>query len=1003
MRLSWRFSPLLLAAVFGLMLAGSTGYKLVRERNADLDLARSQTENIARVLEENSRQTLHRVGSNLRQADTVLGQLRSSGEIDHEQVRQHLMTLLPADRLIRNFLLLDRTGALVMSTLSEDVLPTGSSADRDYFIPHVRGADRELVFGAPQKASSDGQWVLPVSRRISRPDGVFDGVLVAMVKSAYFQSFFDSIDRGENSFVTLYLSSGLVAVTSPHDEAAIGQNWSQSPLFREHLPLWPTGTVREVMARDGVERIYSYRALNDYPVVVTFGLPLSAILSGWHAAAWFDGLLLLCGVILLFAAAVILLHHEHFRRAAEKALKNSEQDLAITLHSIADGVIATNETGHITRINAVAQHLTGWAQAEALGRSLRDVLLVLKDQAMPQAGSRDASLALPNPSILQSRDGTQYRIAENSAPILDASGQIVGRVLVFRDVTEQYSVQQSLAESRARYRSLIEFSPVGIAVHRSGCIVYVNPAVIRMLGAKSAAELQGRPLLDFVHPDFRQNLLNRLQNGLEQDAQGEMAEERLLCLDGSVIDVEIQETRITYEGAKATQLSVQDITQRKRAEAEINQLAFYDQLTGLPNRRLLTDRLHQALATRARHQRHGALLFIDLDNFKALNDSLGHDKGDILLHQVAQRLVTGVRACDTVARLGGDEFVVMLDDLSENARDAAAQTEIVGEKILAALNQTYLISAREHHSTASIGITLFREHTDSVDELMKRADTAMYQAKAAGRNTLRFFDHDMQVAVTTRAALEVDLRRAIKEQQFLIYYQAQLDSGGRVLGAEALLRWPHPERGLVSPAEFIPLAEDTGLILPLGQWVLETACERLALWASRPELADLSLAVNVSARQFHHRDFVEQVLAALVRSGANPQRLKLELTESLLVHDMDDIIVKMTALKEKGVGFSLDDFGTGYSSLSYLKRLPLDQLKIDQSFVRDILTDPDDAAIARMIIVLGESLGLTVIAEGVESEDQRDFLATQGCRVYQGYLFSRPLPVESFEKFLQQG
>jgi diguanylate cyclase (GGDEF)-like protein len=446
-----------------------------------------------------------------------------------------------------------------------------------------------------------------------------------------------------------------------------------------------------------------------------------------------------------------------------------------------------------------------------------------------------------------------------------------------------------------------------------------------------------------------------------------------------------------------------DITQRKRAEAEINQLAFYDQLTGLPNRRLLTDRLRQALATRARHQRHGALLFIDLDNFKALNDTLGHDKGDILLHQVAQRLVTGVRACDTVARLGGDEFVVMLDDLSENAQDAAAQTETVGEKILAALNQTYLISAREHHSTASIGITLFREHTESVDELMKRADTAMYQAKAAGRNTLRFFDHDMQVAVTTRAALEVDLRRAIKEQQFLIYYQAQLDSRGRVLGAEALLRWPHPERGLVSPAEFIPLAEDTGLILPLGQWVLKTACERLALWASRPELADLSLAVNVSARQFHHRDFVEQVLAALARSGANPQRLKLELTESLLVHDMDDIIVKMTALKAKGVGFSLDDFGTGYSSLSYLKRLPLDQLKIDQSFVRDILTDTDDAAIARMIIVLGESLGLTVIAEGVESDAQRDFLATHGCRAYQGYLFCRPLPVEGFEEFVQRG
>jgi diguanylate cyclase (GGDEF)-like protein/PAS domain S-box-containing protein len=437
-----------------------------------------------------------------------------------------------------------------------------------------------------------------------------------------------------------------------------------------------------------------------------------------------------------------------------------------------------------------------------------------------------------------------------------------------------------------------------------------------------------------------------------------------------------------------------DITQRKAAEDKIEHLAFYDPLTHLPNRRLLLDRLHQALATSARSARLGALLFIDLDNFKTLNDTRGHDKGDLLLQQVAQRLAACMREDDTVARLGGDEFVVMLEGLGDNPEEAATQAKAVGEKILATLNQPYRLADEEHHSTPSIGIALFADHRDTVDELLKRADLAMYQAKAAGRNTLRFFDPDMQAAVTARAVLEADLREGLREQQFLLHYQGQVDESGHLMGAEALIRWQHPRRGLVSPAEFIPLSEETGLILLLGQWVLETACAQLVDWAARPETASLVLAVNVSARQFRHPDFVAQVLTVLGDSGANPQRLKLEITESLLLDDVEDIIAKMTVLKERGVGFSLDDFGTGYSSLSYLKRLPLDQLKIDKSFVGDVFTDANDAAIVKTIVALAQSLGLAVIAEGVETEAQRDFLAAQGCRAYQGYLFGRPEPAE---------
>ncbi len=439
-----------------------------------------------------------------------------------------------------------------------------------------------------------------------------------------------------------------------------------------------------------------------------------------------------------------------------------------------------------------------------------------------------------------------------------------------------------------------------------------------------------------------------------------------------------------------------DITARKAAEDEIMHLAFYDPLTQLPNRRLLIDRLTQALAASTRSGRHGALLFIDLDHFKTLNDTLGHDKGDLLLQQVALRLATCVREGDTVARLGGDEFVVVLEGLSELAEEAATQTETVGEKILATLNQPYLLAGYENRSTPSIGITLFSGQQTSIEELLRQADLAMYQSKAAGRNTLRFFDPQMQATVTARAALELDLREALRQQQFVLYYQAQVLGEGRLTGAEVLLRWQHPQRGLVSPAAFIDVAEETGLILPLGHWVLATACAQLATWAAQPNTSHLSLAVNVSAKQLQQADFVDQVLAVLGSTGANPHRLKLELTESLLVSNVETTIAKMTALKAHGVGFSLDDFGTGYSSLSYLKRLPLDQLKIDQSFVRDILIDPNDAAIAKMVLALADSLGLSVIAEGVETEAQRSFLAALGCHAYQGYLFSRPLPLERF-------
>jgi len=444
-----------------------------------------------------------------------------------------------------------------------------------------------------------------------------------------------------------------------------------------------------------------------------------------------------------------------------------------------------------------------------------------------------------------------------------------------------------------------------------------------------------------------------------------------------------------------------DITKTKNVEDQLQRLSFYDLLTGLPNRRLLFSRLAQAVSLSKQNVRTGALLFIDLDNFKAVNDTLGYHYGDLLLEQVTKRLASCIGANDTLARFGSDEFVVILENLKSDEHEAAVQAELVGEKILKTANQPYELGSHKHRTTYGVGITLFSGALRGEDdELLKQAELAMFQAKAAGRNMLRFFSAEMQSQVMASMTLEDDLREAVLNSQFMLHYQPQVNSDDRLMGVEALIRWDHPLRGLIPPDQFIALAEDTGLIFPIGRWVLETACLQLSQWAGQEGANKLTIAVNVSARQFAHKDFVNTVLNIVKETGANPQLLKLELTESAFANDIDSIVAKMSALKTAGLRFSLDDFGTGYSSLSYLKRLPLDQLKIDQGFIKNILLDSNDAAIAKMVVVLAESLGLTVIAEGVETDAQRLFLAREGCYAYQGYLFSRPLPLDELNAYV---
>jgi diguanylate cyclase (GGDEF)-like protein/PAS domain S-box-containing protein len=690
------------------------------------------------------------------------------------------------------------------------------------------------------------------------------------------------------------------------------------------------------------------------------------------------------------------------RKQAQAELGENQALLRSIIDSTPADIFAFDLQQRFTLANTATAKALGLTPQELLGKTLHDVYPL--DQAEALMAANRQVLACAEPLVLEENvpgiTGRLQRIMSTiKFPLRDAQGQISGLGGVATDITERKQSEQALRIAAIAFES--QQGMIICNAHR--VIQRVNQAFTAITGYGAAEVLGQHPGIlaanrhdSSFYAVIAQTLAQKGEWAGEIWSQRKSGEEYPAWLSITAVK--------DADGLTTHFVDIfSDVSERFSALAQIDSLAFYDHLTRLPNRRLLLDRLDQALHASTRHARKNALLFVDLDNFKTLNDTLGHSQGDLLLVQVARRLGGCIREGDTVARLSSDEFVILLEDLSEDASAAAAQAEVVGEKILAAFLQQFQLDQGAQHSAASIGITLFGGATlESSEQPLKRAELAMFQAKAAGRSTLRFFDAQMQAEVSARAGLEADLREALHKRQFELYYQPQVVGAGRITGVEALLRWQHPLRGMVSPAAFIPLAEETGLILPIGQWVLETACAQLAAWAQQPEFAHLTMAVNVSARQFKQANFVYDVLATLARTQAKPKLLKLELTESMLVDDVDAIIIKMGVLKAQGVSFSLDDFGTGYSSLAYLKRLPLDQLKIDQGFIRNIVTDPNDAVIAKMVIALADSTGLAVIAEGVELQAQADFLAHLGCHAYQGYLFSKPLPLAALESFARQ-
>ena len=690
--------------------------------------------------------------------------------------------------------------------------------------------------------------------------------------------------------------------------------------------------------------------------------------------------------------------------ATQRALRASEERHRIAFQTGANAVsIMRLNDGTYLDVNDAFLSATGFERNEVIGRTARELNIF----ANPGDLLRVAE-SLRGTSII--RDEFQFRTKSGafiwglmSASPFEHDG-VSCALFVTQDISEAKAAQERLATSQEalrvseeRYRTAFQTSLDGITINRvsDGMYIECNKAFLDITGY-GREEVIGKTSLELsIWADHRNR--HRVVEILRQNSSCRDLEVQFKKKSGEIFWVVVSASLIELDGNACLLSIVRDISGAKAAEDQIRNLSFYDSLTGLPNRRLLLERLRETMALSISTGRRQALLLVNLDNFKMLNETLGHQTGDYLLQEAGRRIVVCIGSAGTVAKFEGDEFVVTLADLSATGEEAAAQAKVTGKNILAAVSRPYKLAGREFRSTASIGIAVFGDDPETAEEILQKADIALDRAKSEGRNTLHLFAPEMQAAVNARAALEEDLHQTIKDNEFVLCYQPQVNRG-KLIGAEALIRWNHPRRGLLFPDEFIPLAEETGLILPMGDWVLENACKQIAVWANRASTAHVVVAVNISARQFRQHDFVQRVLSALDRTGANPRNLDLELTESMLAENIEEVIAKMVELKAHGLRFSLDDFGTGYSSLAYLRRLPLDLLKIDRSFVRDILADATSGAIAQTILSLSKAMGLPVIAEGVETEEQRDFLTNLGCHSFQGYLFSRPLPVEEFER-----
>ncbi len=693
------------------------------------------------------------------------------------------------------------------------------------------------------------------------------------------------------------------------------------------------------------------------------------------------------------------------RKETIAALAESNERTRRLLEGTADGIFGIDSDGVTSFVNPSATRMLGYSAEELVGKnnhamihhSHADGRPYPKDECRMLAPLIDGLPQQVDDEVLWRKDGSSFP-AEYSATPLFSGDEVVGAVISFRDISERRHTDEALRLAATAFEAHEAIAITDL----QGNILRINQAFTDITGYAEEEVLGHNPsiLQSGRHgADFYEELWRTLN--LSGHWEGEIWNRRK---SGEVYPEWLSITAVRDEGGAVTHYIAhfQDITERKQAEAHIEYQAYFDALTELPNRRMLLERMEQEISRSRRHGHYGAVLFLDLDRFKTINDSLGHAVGDALLKEVAARIRRTLREEDMAARLGGDEFVVLLSELGDDPEHAAEAGREVAEKLRGVLAGNYDLEGRRLHTSPSIGIALFPLGDEGASDLLKQADIAMYRAKEQGRNAVHFYLPSMELDADERLILETDLRRALGEGgEMTLYYQPQLQSDGRLVGAEALVRWRHPQRGMLGPGEFLPVAEASGLLGELGEWVLGEACRALSRWQTEG-LNVFPLAVNISPIQLQQENFVERVEQSLRESGADPQRLELEITEEMLLREQEKSIAKMHALRRDGVRFSIDDFGTGYSSLAYLRRLPATTLKIDRTFVTDVHVNANDAAIAETIISMGRHLEMMVLAEGVENAEQLSFLAERGCEVFQGYYFSRPLEESAFLAYARE-
>ncbi len=933
----------------------------------------------------------------------------SSGLMSPESLEEYLVRRRDGVAFLDELCVVDAEGRVLVS--SSSVHPPGFDiSEMPYFRPFGASPARDTWISPLTWSALSDSFQVVHARRLPGADGTAPGVAMAWLDPSIFSTALEqlSMTAGE-SIAIVDRDRRLLARAPSYGDAprVLGQR-VESPVLREFLASGaPNTRARVISPMDGVERFYRLRRVEGTPFVVVVGTEVGVLLAGWTQRLWGLGSIALLVALL---GAVVVRHyfrrldlegalHQRLmeREQARREIQHRESRLAALVSSIQDMIFVLDAEGRIVYVHALDHRQLLPASSEVLERHYRDVfppdMARFLDKA--HAALRDSDQPMEY-DCQHTQDGQSRDYHAVVSPLAEQDEAFSGVLVLVRDVTQSRATEAQLRIAATAFETHLGM----MITDAEGTILKVNDTFTRITGYREAEVLGKHPRLlkSGLHDDA---FYDRMWSCVYEQGswQGEIWNRRR---NGEVFPEWLTVSAVRNESGELTHFvsTFTDISERKAAEEEIHQLAFFDGLTGLANRQQLQDHLETALKESRRSGEFTALLFIDIDNFKQVNDTLGHHQGDRLLQHLAGRLGEVLRSTDTLARIGGDEFAVLLRGLGTDQDRAAHIAERVAHKLLTVLPSPCWLGGEAVKVTGSIGVTLFQGQAGDGSLLFQQADMALFQAKDSGRNTLSFFDPVMQARLQARAGLENDLRQALTRREFRLHYQVQVDTAGGVTGVEALLRWEHPVRGWVSPGEFIPLAEENRLIVEIGDWVLETACRQLAAWARDPATAALSISVNVSPQQFREPDFVARVTSLLEETGSPPERLELEVTENLFVDHPDEARDIMQRLKVHGVTFALDDYGTGYSSLAYLKRLPLDKLKIDQSFVRDLLEDEASAAIVASTIALSHSLKLAVIAEGVETEPQRRWLAAHGCEHYQGFLFGRPVPINTLERQL---